>query len=177
MKSLDYSFAIPLCALVIGILLVVWPTLAVNYLVITIGVLFLLSGLVGIFSFFFAGGVISPIGSLGSAILGIWLIVTPEFFVKILVIVLGVLLLLGGLNQLVRLVSVRRFVHIPVIMYVFPILIMASGVVVCFDPFGVLQAAFIMLGISFIVYSLTDILRLLRFRRKTDGIQDITPVE
>ena len=50
MKSLNYALVSSLCALVIGILLVTWPDVAVSYLVITIGVLFLIPGLVGLFS-------------------------------------------------------------------------------------------------------------------------------
>lgn len=42
MKSLNYALVSSLCALVIGILLVTWPDVAVSYLVITIGVLFLI---------------------------------------------------------------------------------------------------------------------------------------
>lgn len=51
MKSLNYALVSSLCALVIGILLVTWPDVAVSYLVITIGVLFLIPGLVGLFSY------------------------------------------------------------------------------------------------------------------------------
>ena len=42
MKSLNYALVSSLCALVIGVLLVAWPDMAVNYLVITVGVLFLI---------------------------------------------------------------------------------------------------------------------------------------
>ena len=47
MKSLNYALVSSLCALVIGILLVVRPDIAVNYLIIAIGALFLIPGLVG----------------------------------------------------------------------------------------------------------------------------------
>lgn len=185
MKSLDCSFISSLCALVAGVLLVVWPDQAVNYLVITIGILFLLPGLVGILSYFAfmrkrrqdGVKIMFPVIALGSAILGMWLIITPEFFATILMYVLGFLLLLGGLNQLCGLMSARSSVHIPIVMYLFSIFIMFAGLTVLFDPFGVLRTTFIMLGVSFIVYSLIDILRLLRFRRKADNIQDITPLD
>ena len=45
MKSVNNTLVSSICALIIGTLLVVWPGVAVNYLVITIGVLFLLPGL------------------------------------------------------------------------------------------------------------------------------------
>ena len=45
MKTMNYSIIRCICALVIGVLLVAWPEAAILYLVITIGVLFLVPGL------------------------------------------------------------------------------------------------------------------------------------
>ena len=91
-----------------GVLLVMWPEAAMIYLVITVGVLFLLPGLYGIFAYFASrsreedgSGRAFPIVALGSALLGIWLIVMPAFFVGILMYVLGALLVLGGIGQLI----------------------------------------------------------------------------
>ena len=44
MKSMNYSLIRTICALVIGLVLVLWPDAAINYIVITIGVLFLIPG-------------------------------------------------------------------------------------------------------------------------------------
>ena len=51
MRNFNYYALSSICALIIGILLVVWPGEAVRYLVITIGVLFLLPGLIGVFGY------------------------------------------------------------------------------------------------------------------------------
>lgn len=188
MKPINYALLSPLCALVIGILLLAWPDMAINYLVITVGVLFLLPGLVGIFSYLAscrkrreAGvRVMFPVVALGSTLLGIWLVLMPAFFVTILMYVLGVLLLLGGLSQLSGLVAARSYVRVPLGMYLFPVLVLAAGLVVLFNPFEAAMVPFMVLGVSFIVYALSDILRLVRYRRKRAGsadIQDITPIE
>lgn len=187
MKSLNYALVSSLCALVIGVLLVAWPDMAVNYLVITVGVLFLIPGLVGVFSYFSSVQkrrregvrVMFPVVALGSALFGIWLVLMPAFFVTIFMYVLGVLLLLGGLSQLSEFVAARSYVRVPAGMYVFPVLVMAAGLVVLFNPFEAAMLPFMVLGVSFIVYSLIDIVRLVRFRRKTavPDIQDVTPIE
>lgn len=87
MKSVNNTLVSSICALIIGTLLVVWPGVAVNYLVITIGVLFLLPGLLGLFTYLAvlnkrkteAPRPIFPIVALGSTLLGIWLIIMPSF--------------------------------------------------------------------------------------------------
>ena len=96
MKSLNYAAISSLCALAIGILLVVWPEAAIIYLVITVGVLFLLPGLFGLFSYYAASRHKDVemrrsflIVALGSTLLGFWLMIMPEFFVNILMYLLG----------------------------------------------------------------------------------------
>lgn len=186
MKSLNYALFASLCALAVGVLLVVWPDMAINYLVITVGVLFLIPGLAGVFSYFFSmqksregARAMFPIVALGSALLGIWLVVMPMFFVTILMYVLGVLLLLGGVSQLAGFAAASNYAHVPAGMYVFPILVMIAGVVVLFNPFEAAAVPFVVLGVSFIVYSLIDIFRLIRFRKEAfrSDIQDIIPIE
>ena len=44
MKTMNYSLVRIVCALIIGLVLVLWPDVAVQYLVITLGVLFLIPG-------------------------------------------------------------------------------------------------------------------------------------
>ena len=52
MRTLSNSILRSACSLVIGVLLVVWPETAMIYLVITIGVLFLIPGLISLLGYF-----------------------------------------------------------------------------------------------------------------------------
>ena len=166
MRNFNYYALSSICALIIGILLVVWPGEAVRYLVITIGVLFLLPGLIGVFGYLATAkrreeaGIKSvfPVAAVGSALLGFWLMIMPDFFITTLMYVLGVLLVLAGLSQLFNFISVRSITRVPLATLPFTIL-----------------------GISAIVYSLTDLIRLIRFKKKVmkeeENIVDITPIE
>ena len=166
-----------------GILLVMWPEAAMIYLVITVGVLFLLPGLYGIFAYFASrrgaedgSGRAFPIVALGSALLGIWLIVMPAFFVGILMYVLGALLVLGGIGQLMNFISVRKLTgSVPAIFYVIPVLLLLAGILILVNPFEAAKIPFIVLGASSIVYGLTDLFRIIRYRRKSNQV--ITDVE
>lgn len=181
MKSLNYAVISSICALIIGIMLVVWPDVAVGYLVMSIGILFLLPGLLGLFSYFAYAkrrerqgvGTAFPVVALGSALFGLWLIVMPAFFIGILMYVLGALLVLAGLNQLAGFASVRSYMRVPVGMYVIPALVLVAGLVVLFNPFEAATVPFVLLGVSAIVYGLTDLLRLLRFRRKQGEVIEV----
>ena len=63
-------------------------------------------------------------------------------------------------------------------MFVIPLLVLAAGLVVLFNPFEVATIPFIILGASSIVYALTDLFRILRYRKKEESqIQDVTILE
>lgn len=189
MRNFNYYALSSICALIIGVLLVVWPDVAVRYLVITIGVLFMLPGLIGIFGYFATAKrreeagirVTLPVSAIGSVLLGFWLMIMPDFFITILMYVLGALLVLGGLSQLFNFISVRNITKVPFIMYTIPVLVLLAGIIVLVNPFQAAAVPFIILGISSIVYALTDLFRLIRYKKKVLDkeveIEDITPIE
>ena len=180
MKLFGYSVVSSLCALVMGVLLVMWPEAAVIYLVITVGVLFLLPGLYGIFAYLASrrqaeSGRAFPVVALGSALLGLWLIVMPDFFVGTLMYVLGALLVFGGVSQLMNFISIRKLTGtVPGIFYVLPVLLLLAGILILVNPFEAAKVPFIVLGVSSIVYGLTDLFRIIRYRQKKEaGITDV----
>ncbi len=178
MKTFNYSLVSSLCALIIGILLVAWPGMAVSYLVITIGVLFLVPGLLGLVTSFTqrsAQRSALPVVALGSTLFGIWLIIMPGFFVSILMYVLGALLVMAGVSQLSNLAAARAQLPVPWAWFVVPVLVFVAGLVVLFNPFEAATVPFILLGAAAIVYSLTDLVRLFRYRRRSE--QSVTDVE
>lgn len=122
-----------------------------------------------------------PVAAVGSALLGFWLMIMPDFFITTLMYVLGVLLVLAGLSQLFNFISVRNFTKVPFLMYVVPVLVLLAGIVVLANPFQAATLPFTILGVSAIVYSLTDLIRLIRFRKKVmkeeENIVDVTPIE
>ena len=174
---MNYSIIRCICALVIGVLLVAWPEAAILYLVITIGVLFLVPGLFSVFGYLIRGkqdGSRFPIAGLGSLLFGLWLMIMPAFFVGILMYVLGAVLVLAGISQIVNLSAARSWTVVPV-------LVLIAGIVVLFNPFTAAAVPFIILGVSSIVYGLSDLINIIRFRQKKEPgmpeIEDITPIE
>lgn len=103
MKGLSYSFLRAICALVIGLVLVMFPDQAGDYLVITIGVVFLVPSLISIIGYFVQSTEMRsrfPVEGMGSLLFGLWLIIMPGFFADLLTFVLGFVLLMGGVQQI-----------------------------------------------------------------------------
>ena len=128
MKSMNYSLIRTICALVIGLVLVLWPDAAINYIVITIGILFLIPGFIVLIGYFGTKpepGVSRrfPIEGVGSLLFGLWLVVIPA-------------------------------------------LILIAGVVALFNPTGARNTAFMIIGISSLVYAVSELINWFKFARR-----------
>ena len=183
MKSFNDYLVRGFSAILLGLLLVVWPDAAVVYLVIAIGALFFLPGLFSIVLYFSKGkeqGMMFPILGIGSLLLGLWLMIMPSFFVDILMSVLGVVLVLAGLHQIAQLVHLRSLAPVSAGLFFIPAIVLLAGLLVLLNPFAVATIPFIILGISCLVYGITEVITIIRFRKeikKTNQITDAVIVE
>ena len=96
----------------------------------------------------------------------LWLIVMPEFFADVLMFLLGFILIMGGVQQIASLSMARRWTPVPGIFYLVPSLILIAGVIALFNPTGVRNTAFIIIGISSLVYSLSELINWFKFARR-----------
>ncbi|MDD6210610.1 MAG: DUF308 domain-containing protein [Bacteroidales bacterium] len=172
MKTINNSVLRSVFAVVLGLVLVVWPATAINYLVITIGILFIIPGLIAMIGYFATkkrnqeNGISTmfPIEGAGSTLFGIWLVVMPAFFVNILMYVLGVLLLIAGIQQIAMLFSARRWTRVAGGYYLMPILILILGIIILTYPFAVATNTFILLGATSICYGIFELINWFRFK-------------
>ncbi len=173
MRRISYSFVRAVCALVIGLLLVVFPNEAGKYFVITIGAIFLIPSLFSIIVFFARkpgeGKHRFPIEGFGSLLFGLWLMIMPEFFADMLTYILGFILLMGGVQQIASLFAARKWVIVPGGFYIVPVLILLAGLFALFNPTGVRSTAFVIIGVTCLLYAISELVNwftFIRFRPK-----------
>ena len=184
MKMMNYGIMRCVSAIVIGVLLMVWPEAAILYLVIAIGVMFFLPSLFSLVGYFMKGrqaGMYFPVISLGSLLFGLWLMVSPAFFVGILMYVLGAVLVFAGISQIVTLLSARSHSAVAIGYFVMPVLILLAGLVVLVNPFAAATIPFFILGVSSTIYGITELINIYKFRKKEVKteivIEDVAPIE
>lgn len=190
MKIFQSSIFRAVCAIVIGALIIKYPDQGVTWLTMAIGGLFLLSGIIALLAFWQAkrhaneytitdqeGRVISgtqptfPIVGLGSVILGLVLILTPNAFINGLMYILAAVLILGGITQLMSLLSARRLGSIPFGFWVCPSLILLTGLFVIFKPMESAELPLLILGWCSILYGVIELINTLKIyniRKATD---------
>ena len=190
MKIFQSSIFRALCAIVIGALLVKYPDDGVTWLTIAIGALYLLSGIIALIAYLQArrhagdytitdkeGHVISggqptfPIVGAGSVILGLVLVLTPHAFINGLMYMLAVVLILGGITQLMSLISARRLGSIPFGYWICPSLILLTGLFVILKPMESAELPLMILGWCSMLYGVIELINALKIhsvRKKAD---------
>lgn len=169
MKGISNSFLRTICALIIGLILVMFPNEAGDYLVITVGVVFMIPSLLSIIGYFAMNAEERrrlPIEGIGSLLFGLWLVIMPGFFADLLTFVLGFVLVLGGVQQISSLSVARRWMPVHAGFYVVPVLILLAGLVALVNPTGVRSTAFIVIGVTSLVYAVSELVNWFAFTRK-----------
>ena len=172
-----------IAALLIGILLVFWSQNAVTYLIMAVGCLFLIPGLLSLLAYFrqtssegnrsFGW---SQVLGIGSILFGLCLIVSPVFFEKSLMYALGIILSYAGLSEIIQLTVARQWTRVPVGFYVTPVLVMLVGIFILFNPIESANLPFIILGVGCMVYGLSDMVNVIKFRRRNSDVEEVQVV-
>lgn len=199
MKILQSSFFRAICAIAVGILLIKYPDNTVTWITVAIGVLFFLSGIISLVVYLNArrhvseykitdaeGNVVAgerptfPIVGVGSVILGAILALTPNIFITALMYIIGGMLILGAINQYMNLVNARKFGKIGFGYWIFPSIILLTGIYVLIRPMDPASVAMLILGWCTLLYGVTEMINSIKFhndRRKYTKAQEIQQAE
>ena len=185
MKVLEISAIRAIIVLVTGFLLVRYREETMTWMTITVGILFLLSGLVSCIAYYFEKEKVAkktakaeqqeaqqeeenlkspsfPIAGVGSIALGIILAVMPNTFITWVVYILAALLILGAVNQFMNLARSRQYARVPVYMWLFPTVILAVAILLISKPIETAQLPLLVLGWAFMYYGVLEFILIIR---------------
>ena len=166
----------------IGILLLALREQAMPFIVMCLGVLFMLPGIFTLALFLIpklrrnstsgSSAVIIPIMAFGSLLLGLWMFLQPAFFVTIIMLILGAVMIIMGGTQIVSLLMAKKRVKVSLLLFFLPLLILLTGAIVLLNPFEAASVPFIILGVGAIVTALSDMINtlFLKFTRKDNRV-------
>lgn len=187
MKVLQISAVRAIIVLVTGFLLVKYREDTMTWMTITVGVLFLISGLVACMVYYFEKEKVAkktakaalqegqqeeedlkspsfPIAGVGSIVLGIILAVMPNTFTTWMVYILSALLILGAVNQFMNLARSRQYARVPVYMWVFPTICMVVAILLISRPIETDALFFTLkvIGWAFMYYGVLEFVLIIR---------------
>ncbi|WP_315364224.1 DUF308 domain-containing protein [Prevotella jejuni] len=187
MKVLQISAVRAIIVLVTGFLLVKYREDTMTWMTITVGVLFLISGLVACMVYYFEKEKVAkktakaalqegqqeeedlkspsfPIAGVGSIVLGIILAVMPNTFTTWMVYILSALLILGAVNQFMNLARSRQYARVPMYMWIFPTISMVVAILLISRPIETDTLFFTLkvIGWAFMYYGVLEFVLIIR---------------
>ncbi len=171
MKRKDFNAPIrAIWGLVLGLILCIYPDNVGNYLVILLGLIFMVPSAVSIIVYIaqfmktnkFKSKTF-PLIAIGCLIFGAWLVISPANFVQMLTVIIGLLMIIGSVQQLYGLQLAKQWTTISGIHYFVPIILLVSGIIVILNPIGVVGTVMTFAGIVILIYSFNELIRFFMF--------------
>lgn len=180
MKVIHSSIFRAVCAIIVGVLLIQYREQTVTWITIAIGVLFFLSGVISLASYWAAkrnaekmqGQILSdsngkpimgmipkfPLVSVGSLILGLLLALMPQVFIAWLMFILAFILILGALTQFVNLASAAKMGRVGIFFWLFPSALLLLGLLAIIKPSAIASAPLFIIGWGMLIYGVVELL-------------------
>jgi uncharacterized membrane protein HdeD (DUF308 family) len=160
-------------ALVIGVLLVMYPDTMGGILVQIIGLMFVLPGLFSIISYFLAHnatGIKHPfifnlMLGIGSVLAGAALLLFPNKFVVALLYLLGIAVFLAGCMQMRSLLQLRKVTTVSSYNYYPAAFFLVVGALLLFKPDFIKDIIYTLLGVVLILFFLVELIQCIYFRK------------
>ena len=183
----SYGYARAIIALAGGLILVIWPEAVKNSIMIILGALILAVGLVSLIMSYtgkwkkekvpllllnsivdIAFGLVLMIVDIA---FGLVLIIFPDFFMSVIFFVFGLILLIFGLGEIINLFRTAKTVRVPWPLYLGPLITLALGVIMFFNPAWVSNALFVTFGAALLLYSVSEFASTYVIRRRMKDIE------
>ena len=184
MKVIHSSIFRAVCAIIVGVLLIQYREQTVTWITIAIGVLFFLSGVISLASYWAAkrnaekmqGQILSdsngkpimgmmpkfPLVSVGSLILGLLLALMPQVFIAWLMFILAFILILGALTQFVNLASAAKMGRVGILFWLFPSALLLLGLLAIIKPSAIASAPLLIIGWGMLIYGVVELLNVFK---------------
>lgn len=173
-------------AVIIGIILVIWPRSILQWAVRLIGIVSIVIGSVQFIGFLArTKGVENrwkylPPAAPIAVVWGILLLLSPELWTSLFMILFGVLLIFLGLNQLVTMFKIKKSgIRVPGFYFFFPVLLMIAGFVAFVQPVYTATWFMAFVGAWILAYGIMEIFGYFSLRGPIEGniVEDVKPVE
>lgn len=173
-------------AVIIGIILVIWPRSILQWAVRLIGIVSIVIGSVQFIGFLARTKGIEnrwkylPPAAPIAVVWGILLLLSPELWTSLFMILFGVLLIFLGLNQLVTMFKIKKSgIRVPGFYFFFPVLLMIAGFVAFVQPVYTATWFMAFVGAWILAYGIMEIFGYFSLRGPIEGttVEDVKPIE
>lgn len=154
-----------LVAIIVGIILAIYPEKALSSVIIIIGAMLILSSVASVLDYYrLKRRAMEPSDSMifngiVSVLVGVILVMSPLFFIGFILTILAVLLLVGSIGQLITLgYSRRKGITVPTYLFIIPLLLLVLSIIMLAAPIDSATTVTSMLGYGIIIYAAMELI-------------------
>lgn len=172
MNAVNLSEQIPriIISLIIGLAFVVFPEFFQNSIIYIISGLIVLLGFIRLVAYFLEKDKSEvkkiPFGAILSLLIGVVMLLKPEMFLEILMLLLGFILIVAGTGQIMMYLNLKKSTVVPMKLLIFPALILAAGVLSIVNPFGSAQTLIMFFGATLLFYAISELVTMAILKKK-----------
>ena len=151
-----------LCA-ALGLVLVIWPDISMQIVCIAIGAVLILCGVIRLFGFFLNhDGSVYTQGNLVMGIVlvvvGIWIVATPGKVLAIIPIIVGILIVIHGVNNIQQTITLCKGKYsMWWLALIMALLTIGLGVLLIIRPFAALDTVVMLIGFFLLYDGLSNV--------------------
>ena len=165
-----YGIVRAILALVLGVIMVVWPGTAIETVIRVIGAVLVVIGGISLALSYTEREEghtnIMSFNGIFDVVFGLLLIIFPAFFAGLSMYLFGAIMLVFGVGQIVNLISVRKKTHVDSVWFIMPFIEAVCGVVVLFmRQWQGKPILYLVFGIALIIYAFTEVVISIKARQ------------
>ncbi len=181
----NYTVSAVLCIL-LGLVLLIWPGTTTQIVCMSLGIVLLAYGIIQIVIYLYhrERTIISQgmlLLGIVFAVIGIWILLTPEMIIMAVPVIVGVLIAIHGLHNVVQAIALQKEGYERWwLALTFGLLTVIFGGLLIFNPFGAVEFVVRLIGIFLIYDGVSDIWilsRVFKVKRDKERIIDAEFVE
>lgn len=181
----NYTVSAVLCIL-LGLVLLIWPGTTTQIVCMSLGIVLLAYGIIQIVIYLYnrERTIISQgmlLLGIVFAVIGIWILLTPEMIIMAVPVIVGVLIVIHGLHNVVQAIALQKEGDERWwLALTFGLLTVIFGGLLIFNPFGAVEFVVRLIGIFLIYDGVSDIWilsRVFKVKRDKERIIDAEFVE
>ena len=153
-------------AIVLGLVMIIKPASVSASLMLVLGVLLIAVSAIHIVAYVQKRANLATLAlSILGVLLGLTMVIWEHTLLKYLFLLCGTVLLVIGIVQLVRVIRYDRRVGASKDLFIYPGLVIACGIVLFFFPHAAPNVLMVLLGISLLLFGLSELMTWLRVQR------------
>lgn len=168
-----FNWLTVLVMFVVGILLIIWHARldVLNWIIMAVGISLILPGLYDfVIALRSSGGSeksqairqmsgSTMIVAVGAIALGVWMLISPSFFVGVMAYAFGAILVFLGIYHIAIVAYLSRPLSLPGFLYIIPGLLIIAGLVILLSSVRTIQSVVVLImGISLVASSINSLL-------------------